>query len=223
MVFKSVPGDKVFVSWSGGKDSYLSLLLAKDQGLDVVCLLCFTGGDGHSRSHGLKIEMLKNQALALGIHLEMKEVTWESYEKGFEEAVQSLKKKYGFTGGVFGDVNLTGHRQWVEKMCRLCSINFNLPLWMMEERKVSEELIKRGGKAILVAIRSDLVDQRWLGRVMDKKYIDYCIKNNISPCGEGGEAHTLVIDGPLFNKPLEYIPGEIKHDQQRALLEISAV
>jgi len=223
MVFSNSPGEKVFVSWSGGKDSYLALLLAKEQGLDPACLLSFVGADGRSRSHGLKTELLKVQASALGIPLEMKEVTWEGYEQGFEEAVNRIKKDYGLRGGVFGDVNLDEHRSWVEKMCKRCGIGSNLPLWMMEERRVSEELIKRGGKAMVVAIRSDLVDQSWLGKLMDEHYIEYCLSKKISPCGEGGEAHTLVVDGPLFEKPLQYTLGAIKHDQNRSLLEVNAL
>ncbi len=223
MVFKNNPGEKVFVSWSGGKDSSLALLLAKEQGLDAACLLSFVGADGHSRSHGLKTEMLRVQASALGMPLEMKEVTWEGYEQGFEEAVNRIKGQYSLTGGVFGDINLEEHRQWVEKMCNRCGIGYNLPLWMMEERSVSEELIKRGGKAMVVAIQSDLVDQSWLGRLMDEHYIEYCLSNKISPCGEGGEAHTLVVDGPLFEQPLQYTLGAIKHDQNRSLLEVNAL
>jgi diphthamide synthase (EF-2-diphthine--ammonia ligase) len=62
MIYNSNPGDRVFVSWSGGKDSYLSMLMAQEQGLEVACLLSFVGGDGYSRSHGLKTAMLRQQA-----------------------------------------------------------------------------------------------------------------------------------------------------------------
>ncbi len=220
MVYNNKGGEKVFVSWSGGKDSYLALLMARERGLEIACLLSFIGSDGYSRSHGLKTEILKNQASALGIPLKTQEVTWESYEQGFEEAVKDIKIKYALTGGVFGDVNLQEHRQWVEKMCKRCGISYNLPLWMIEERRVSEILIERGGKALVVAIRSDLVDESWLGRIMDDRYIDYCLRQKISPCGEGGEVHTLVVGGPLFKNDLSYSIGEIKHHQNRSLLEV---
>ncbi len=223
MLYNSVPGDRVFVSWSGGKDSYLSMLKAQERGLEIACLLSFVGGDGHSRSHGLKINVLCEQAAMLGLPLHTEEVTWESYEAGFERAVEMLKEKYSPTGGVFGDINLEEHRQWVEKMAERCGINYNLPLWLMEERAVSEELIRRGGKALIVAIRSDLVDQKWLGRTMDKDYIDYCVSIGISPCGEGGEAHTMVVDGPGFAKPLAYKVGAIKTKENHSLLELSVV
>ncbi len=221
MLYKSSPGDKVFISWSGGKDSYLAMLFAIEHGLKPACLLSFTGADGQSRSHGLKTSMLKAQASSLGIPLHTEEVTWEGYEAGFEAAVKELKDKYGVTGGVFGDINLQEHLDWVEKMSLRCGIKHNLPLWMMEEKNVSEELIRLGGKAMLVAIRNDLVDEKWLGRIMDTEYIDYCLTMGISPCGEGGEAHTLVIDGPLFKTPLNCKHGKIRHKDNHSFIEIS--
>jgi len=223
MIINSAAGDKVFVSWSGGKDSYLSLLLARKEGLDITCLLSFVGADGNSRSHGLETGMLERQAELLGIPLETEEVTWESYEKGFELAVDRLKIERGITGGVFGDVNLVEHREWIEKMCQRCGIKFNLPLWLMEERAVSEELIKRGGRAMIVAIRNDLVDESWLGKVMDEAYIDYCVAKGISPCGEGGEAHTLVVDGPFFREPLKIAPGEVERNEKQSRLRVSGI
>jgi diphthine-ammonia ligase len=221
MLINSAPGERVFVSWSGGKDSYLALLGAKEKGLTVVSLLSFVGDDGLSRSHGLKTELLRKQAEALGIRLETEAVTWESYEAGFEKAVRRLKRDCDINGGVFGDINLDEHRQWLEKMSLRCGINYNLPLWQMEERAVSEELINRGGRAMLVAIRSDLVDEKWLGRFMDLEYLSYCEEIGISPCGEGGETHTAVLDGPLFQFPISYSIGKIHRLQKHALLEIN--
>ena len=223
MVYNSSTSEKVFVSWSGGKDSYLSLLLAREKGLNIACLLSFVGTDGSSRSHGLDTEILKRQADLLGITLETETVTWESYEKGFEKAVKRLKRERSITGGVFGDINLVEHRQWIEKISERCGINYNLPLWLMEERSVSEELIRRGGKAMLVAIRSDLVDEKWLGKLIDQSFIDYCIKCGISPCGEGGEAHSLVIDGPLFRESLKYVTGEVERKENQARLKVLGV
>ncbi len=222
MELNSSVGDKVFVAWSGGKDSYLSLLRARDQGFDIVCLLSFVSADGESRSHGLKTEMLKQQAELLGIPLETEEVTWETYENGFERAVNRIKQERDVKGGVFGDINLDEHREWVIKMCTRCDVDYNLPLWHLEERKVTEELLAREGKAMVVAIRSDLVDQSWLGRIIDQEFIGYCLSKGISPCGEGGETHTLVVNGPLFRSPLQYRLGEIQNRENRALLEVYA-
>ncbi len=222
MIYESVPGDRVFVSWSGGKDSYLSMLLAREKGLEIGCLLNFAGEDGYSRSHGLSTAILRQQANALGLPLHTEAVTWESYEAGFELAVKGLKEQYLISGGIFGDINLEEHRQWVEKMAGRCGIKYNLPLWHMEEQFVAEELIRRGGKALIVAIRSDLVEQKWLGRLMDHDYIEYCISIGISPCGEGGEAHTLVVDGPGFAEPVAYRAGSNRLKGNHAKLELYA-
>jgi diphthine-ammonia ligase len=221
MIINSRPGEKVFVSWSGGKDAYLSLLLAQEMGLKVTSLLSFVGADGNSRSHGLKTDLLRRQAALLGIPLETREVDWDGYEAGFEDAVNHLKREQGISGGVFGDINLVEHREWIEKMCLRCSIAYNLPLWLMEEREVSEELIKRGGEALIVAIRSDLVDQKWLGTIMDSDYIEYCLQTGISPCGEGGEAHTFVVDGPLFSEPFKYLTGKVWQQDNSSFIEIT--
>ena len=221
MIINSRPGEKVFVSWSGGKDAYLALLLAKEMGLNVASLLSFVGTDGSSRSHGLKIDLLRRQAALLGIPLETRTVDWQGYETGFEEAASHLKREQGISGGIFGDINLVEHREWIEKMCRRCGIAYNLPLWLMEERKVSEELIKRGAKALIVAVRNDLVDRKWLGAIMDSDYIEYCLKAGISPCGEGGEAHTFVVDGPLFSEPFKYLAGKVWQQDKLSFLEIA--
>ena len=220
MVFKGKSGDRVFVSWSGGKDAYLSLLKAVEEGLEAVCLLSFVGNDGYSRSHGLSLEILKKQAESLGLPLETEAVTWEGYEAGFDRAVDRIKEKYSATGGVFGDINLPAHRQWVEKMCKRRGIDYNLPLWQMEELQVVEELINRGVKALIIAIRRDLVEKQWLGRFLDHSYLKYCLGNELSPCGENGEAHTLIVDGPLFKSPLSYKVGKVTNLDNHSLLEI---
>jgi len=215
-------GAKAFVSWSGGKDAYLSLLLAEEKGLEVNCLLNFMGKDGHSRSHGLSGEVLEHQARFLGVPLEKKEVARGSYQEGFLKAAQSFKKQ-GITGGVFGDINLKEHRAWIEEMCGLAKINYYLPLWGMKEREVSEELLRRGGCALLVSIKSDLVEEKWLGEFLGEAFLDYCENRGLSPCGERGEFHTLVVDGPRFSYPLNYTIEGIEKANNHALLRISCL
>ncbi|MDZ4132603.1 MAG: ATPase, partial [Dethiobacteria bacterium] len=73
----------------------------------------------------------------------------------------------------------------------------------------------------IVAIRSDLVDQKWLGTIMNSDYIEYCLQIGISPCGEGGEAHTLVVDGPLFSEPFKYLAGKVWQQDNNSFIEIT--
>ncbi len=199
---------KVFVSWSGGKDSYLALQKAVAGGLAVTTLVTFTNKEGRSMSHGVDTAVLINQARALGFPLETEKVSWEEYENGFVNVVTRLKEQ-GVTGGVFGDINLTEHRQWVESRCSRQSIDAFLPLWGMSETDVVEELLNRRARLLIVALRSDLLGKEWIGRELDRHFLEECLAKNISPCGEHGEYHTLAVGGPLFKEPLQYQLGEV--------------
>jgi diphthine-ammonia ligase len=194
---------KVFVSWSGGKDSYLAMLKAREMGLDVHTLVTFMNNETASMSHGLSRKLLQEQAAALGLPLEVEMVTWEDYENGFMRVTERLKEK-GITGGVFGDINLQEHRDWVEKMCSRASLSSYLPLWGMEEKEVLDELLARRARLVLVSLRDDFLDEQWLGKEIDEDFYEVCKSRGVSPCGENGEYHTLAVDGPLFTTPLSF-------------------
>jgi uncharacterized protein (TIGR00290 family) len=195
--------EKVFVSWSGGKDSYLSMLKAAEEGLEIGSLLTFIQEDqACSMSHGLPLPLLHKQSKALGIPHIAEPVVWKSYEKGFERVVTKLKQQ-GFSGGVFGDINLPEHRQWVEQACRKTDIKPYLPLWGMDEEDVLAQLLERKAELLIVAIRSDLLAEKWLGGYLGQEFIHELKSKDISLCGERGEYHTLAVYGPLFSERLE--------------------
>lgn len=194
-------GESVFISWSGGKDSYLSLLKAKEQGLNIQFLLNFTGLHGRSMSHGIPDEIIEQQAAALGISLITKKVTWGSYQDGFLHAVKQLKDK-GVTGGVFGDINIVEHKNWVRNMCSSLGLRAILPLWGMEEEDVVEELVKHGARLLIVSLAKTDLSIEWLGQEINEEFLQACRNAGISVCGEKGEYHTLVVGGPLFQTPL---------------------
>ncbi len=205
----------VFVSWSGGKDCYLALQKAVEQGLTVTTLTTFVSKEGRNTAHGVDTAVLRRQASALGLPLEIEPVTWEEYEKGFLNVVARLKKE-GVTGGVFGDINLQEHRQWIETRCRRHSITPFFPLWGMEEIDVVRELLRRKARLLIVALRGDLLDEEWIGQELDEQFLQLCLERGLSPCGENGEYHTLAIGGPLFQEHLEFERGAIR--QQGNLL-----
>lgn len=194
--------EKIFVSWSAGKDCYLALLKAWEAGLDPAALVTFVSKAGHSMAHGLPREILIRQAEALCIPAVLEPVTWSGYEEGFQRVTGELRKK-GFTGGVFGDINLWEHRQWVEKACSQAAMNCFLPLWRMAEEAVVSELLHRKARLLIVALRGDLLAEKWLGRFLDEEFIQELKDRGLSPCGEGGEYHTLAVYGPLFKQQLE--------------------
>ena len=110
--------NQVFAAWSGGKDSCLALHRAINQGLKVRYLANMVTEDGErSRTHGLSAKVLQAQSQAIGIPLVQRQTSWQSYEGEFKRMVNDLKQE-GIKGGVFGDIDLPEHRDWVERVCR---------------------------------------------------------------------------------------------------------
>jgi uncharacterized protein (TIGR00290 family) len=200
---------QAFVSWSGGKDSCLAYYRATNNGLDVCYLLNMATEDGtRSRSHGLTRAVLEMQSQAMGIPLAQGKATWDSYEEEFNKMLISLKEQ-GITDGIFGDIDLDIHREWVEGVCNKCDITAHLPLWMEDQSKLLTEFIDSGFKAVIVATDAALMGDEWLGRKVDLRLMsDLAATNKITPCGEAGEYHTLVIGGPLFKKELEIVSAD---------------
>jgi uncharacterized protein (TIGR00290 family) len=200
---------KAFVSWSGGKDCCLAYYRAVDNGLDVRYLLNMATEDGmRSRSHGLSKDVLEMQAEAIGLPLIQGKATWDGYEEEFCKILMSLKEQ-GVTDGVFGDIDLDIHREWVERVCNKCGITAHLPLWMEDQSKLLKEFIDSGFKAVIVATDAVVMGEEWLGRRVDLHLMsDLAKTNKITPCGEAGEYHTLVTGGPLFKKELELVSAE---------------
>ncbi|MDD4924564.1 MAG: hypothetical protein PHF74_07035, partial [Dehalococcoidales bacterium] len=155
---------KAFVSWSGGKDCCLSCFRAMSCGLDIRCLLNMATEDGmRSRSHGLSKEVLQMQAKAIGLPLLQCKTTWDNYEEEFCKVLIDLKEQ-GITDGVFGDIDLDEHRQWVESVCNKCGITPHLLLWGEDQSRLLTEFIDSGFKAIIVAADAAVMGQEWLGR-----------------------------------------------------------
>jgi uncharacterized protein (TIGR00290 family) len=213
---------KVFVSWSGGKETSLSCYrVIKNQDIKVAYLLNMISEDGkHSRSHGISSELLKIQAEAIGIPLVQRKTTWDTYEEEFKKAVLGFKKD-GVEKGVFGDIDLQEHRDWVERVCNEVGVKAHLPLWKKEREKLLKEFIKVGFKAIVVATNTDFLGQEWLGREINEEFIeDLRFQSNIDLCGEKGEYHTFVYDGPIFKKPVEVAVGKKTFRDKHWFLEL---
>ena len=210
---------KVFSSWSGGKECALATYKVISQGHEVLYLLNFISEDGErSRSHGTKASILALQAEAIGIPLIQVKTSWEDYEENFKKAVRELQDK-GIEGGVFGDMDLEEHREWVERVCSEVGIKAFLPLWGIRAADLIEELLKLKFKAIIVATR---LEKGLLGKVLDKALVRQISKLGSHPCGENGEYHTFVTEGPIFKKALKITGGERKKRDNVWFWEISA-
>jgi len=194
---------KAFVSWSGGKDCCLAYYRAKQQGLWVCSLFNMAREDGsRSRSHGLSTELLNMQAQAMGLTLVQGQATWDDYKTEFERVLTTLHQQ-GFTDGVFGDIDYAENRKWEEDVCRNCGIAARLPIWGENQDALLREFIDAGFRAIVVVVKAEVMGPEWLGRELNDTFVaDLAAAGGITPCGEAGEFHSLVIDGPLFNHSL---------------------
>ena len=209
---------RVFASWSGGKESALATYKAILWGYQVSYLVNFISEDGErSRSHGIKASVLDWQSKAMGIPLVQVKTSWEDYEENFRKVVGKLKLK-GILGGVFGDMDLVEHREWLERVCGELEIKPILPLWGIGSEELLADFWSLGFKAIVVATK---LDQSLLGRALDKSSLNEIEKFGCHPCGESGEYHTFVFDGPIFKMPLEVIPGKKEKRDNVWFLEIS--
>ncbi len=198
-----------FVSWSGGKDSCLAAYRASVSGLEIRYLLNMVTEDGkRSRSHGLSTTLLQTQAQAMGIPLIQRPATRDAYEAEFIEVLRSLKQQ-GVNDGIFGDIDFNAHREWIDRVCSESGIVPHLPLWEENQSKLLREFIDLGFEAVIVATKAELLGAEWLGRKIDRPFLrdlaELSQTKKITPCGEAGEYHTLVIDGPMFRKHLEIL------------------
>ncbi len=210
-----------FSSWSGGKDSCLALHRALQQGFDVRYLLTmFDEIEDRSRSHAVSGEMITAQAEALGINLITAKASWQNYEKVFIEQLKSFNSN-GITHGIFGDIDLEPHREWEEKVCAAANMEAVLPLWSENRRKLVDEFIAEGFKAVVVCVNEKYLDSSFCGRLFDENFLAD-LPENVDACGENGEFHTFVFDGKIFNYAVKFDVSEIyRHETKFPSGEIS--
>lgn len=195
---------KVACSWSGGKDSCLACWKAIAEGHDVRYLINFvSSGIGRDSFHGVKRELMCMQSESLGIPIIQRETTWEDYEQEFKEVMREIGDR-GVEGLVTGDLDLVDHRRWVEGMCGEFGFEPVMPLWGLGPEKILGEFVDDGFEAVVVCIKADLLDDKWLGRKIDRQFVadlkELCQNSDIDICGENGEYHSFVVDGPFFQK-----------------------
>ena len=193
---------KAIVSWSGGKDSCLALWRAQRE-TRVTGLLSALDETGlKARSHGVSKELLASQAQSLGLESHFVSASWESYEERFVAALRKIAKE-GVSRVVFGDIDLMPHRAWEEKVCAMAGLTARLPLWNENRLALVNQFLDAGFKARVVCVDGSFLDSSFVGREFDRKYIE-SLPPSVDPCGENGEFHTFVYDGPNFKNPVPW-------------------
>jgi diphthine-ammonia ligase len=194
---------KVIASWSGGKDSCLACYKAIKMGYKISYLLNTISKEyKRVRFHGIENTLLKAQTLAIGIPLIQIETTADSYEQEFQEAVRSILSE-GIEGMVFGDIYIH-MREFADKVCKGLGIQAIEPLCGSNPEEIFLDFINSGFEAVVVATQANLLGKDWLGRRLDKSFLkDVKLLKNVDVCGEKGEFHTIVIDGPIFKQKID--------------------
>jgi uncharacterized protein (TIGR00290 family) len=196
---------KVIASWSGGKDSAFALHKAVQEGHQVQNLLIMMQDKSTSNFHMISSQLLDAQSEAIGIPIVKVASTPATYEEKFRNALIDSKKK-GADGIITGDIyDVALHEAgWLDKITKEIGLKPVRPLWHRDTTEVLDEFINEGFKATVVRVRKELLGMEWLGRTLDRSFFNDLKKlSNIDLCGERGEYHTFVTDGPIFEKRIE--------------------
>ncbi len=164
--------------------------------------------DRPNNLHGVDPEMIKVQAELAGIPLVQRKVDSGDFEKHFKNAIAELVGQ-GTKGMVFGDIFLEPHKEWVDRVCRDLGIDPIEPLWGMKTETIIEEFVNNGFETIVASGSHELIEKKYIGRPMDREFIEYLKFRKLDVCGECGEFHTFVTRGPLFHGRIEITDAEV--------------
>lgn len=202
---------RALVSWSGGKDSCYAVVKAAEEGYTPQVLLNVLNEEGQiSRSHGIPAPILQAQAKALELPIHLVASSWKEYEEKFTGALHTLKQQYHLTHALFGDIDLEDHRQWEEKVCSAAGLTAVLPLWHQDRKELVLQMLSYGLKTFIVSC-NEVMGERFIGTLLTSEVVQELEQMGIDPCGENGEYHTLVVDGPLFSAPLDVSIRQTRH------------
>jgi diphthine-ammonia ligase len=209
MSSEDLRGVPVFCSWSGGKDSALALHEAVRAGAEPRFLvsMMIESGD-RSRSHGLSRELLEAQAAAIGMPIRFVAASWDAYEAELRRAISAGAEEHEAVAGMFGDIDIERHRDWVERVAAEAGARALLPLWQRDRRQLMRDLLAAGFEAVVVAVRDRVLSPELLGRTIDAEFVEEVAVAGADAAGENGEYHSVVVDGPLFGRRLQLEAGE---------------
>ena len=201
-------------NWSGGKDSALALYKVLQSGQYDVKELLTSISEPHQRvsMHGVRVALLEQQAASLGLpchQLQLPETpSMDVYEQLMASTLQGLQHRHGTTVAIFGDIFLEDLRRYREQKLAELGWQAAFPLWGASTTGLMREFLGLGFKTITTCVNEKWLDQNFVGRVVDETFLRD-LPPNVDPCGENGEFHTFVFDGPLFRQPVAFETGEV--------------
>lgn len=205
--------EKVIFTWSGGKDSAMALYeLQREKRYEVVALLTSVTEDYDRISmHGVRRVLLQQQAQYLGYPLEIvyltKNSSNEEYEARLKEKLLQFKAR-SVSSVVFGDIFLEDLKKYREDNLAQVGMKGVFPIWKRDTRELAHKFIDLGFKTIITCIDSNVLDKRFVGRIFDRRFLSE-LPASVDPCGENGEFHSFVYDGPIFHQRIGLRKGKV--------------
>ncbi|HUN62947.1 MAG TPA: hypothetical protein VMU53_13195 [Candidatus Sulfotelmatobacter sp.] len=217
----------VVFSWSGGKDSAMALQVVQREAKYEVVSLLTTVTEGYERisMHGVRNELLRRQAEAIGLPVEEVRIPPQCpnsvYEARMAETVSGFREN-GVQHFAFGDIFLQDLRAYREQKLMQANMTALFPIWKVDTRELAERFMREGFRAIAACIDPRRLDRSFAGRELDASFFRD-LPANVDPCGENGEFHTFVFDGPIFRKAIPVRTGEVVERDNFVFCDLVAV
>ena len=200
-------------NWSGGKDSALALYhTLRNSQFEVKHLLTSVNSEINRISmHGVRLSLLQKQAESIGIPLSLLslpgEISMEEYDQLMADKMQGFLDA-SISTSIFGDIFLEDLKQYRDQKLAQVGLKGDFPLWQRNTKELVNEFISLGFKTMVVSVDGSKLDQSFVGRIIDESFLND-LPENVDPCGENGEFHSFVFEGPIFKKPIRFERGEV--------------
>ena len=183
-----------------------------DAEFEVIELMTTINSDVERISmHGVRRTMLERQVNAIDLPLSVislpGEISMEAYDKLMKRELERVCSK-GITHSVFGDIFLEDLRHYREKRLKEVGLKGHFPLWKRDTTEIIREFLSLGFRTMVLAVDGSKLDKSFAGRELDLDFLKD-LPSDVDPCGENGEFHTYVFDGPIFQQPVEFERGEV--------------
>ena len=204
--------EKVIVAWSGGKDSTLALYeILENSRYEVLNLLTTVTKDYQRVNvHGVRHVLFEQQVSSLGFPLEKMLISKGASNEEYEREMLKILTRHlavGVFSVVFGDIFLEDVRKYREQALAVVGMKGIFPLWKRDTKELARTFINLGFKAIITSIDTDFLGEDFVGREYDEQFLSD-LPENVDPCGENGEFHSFVYDGPIFHEKVLFKKGE---------------
>lgn len=204
---------KFVLSYSGGKDCILAMYRKIKEGWTPVALLTtIKKSSPESWTHGLTFDLLEEVSKSLDLPIIYVECEASEYEERFEDKLR-IAKDMGAETVVYGDIDIELHKKWGVDRAENSGLNYEFPLWQEDREKLVHEFIDSGFKALIKKVNLNYMSSDFLGKTLTKDLIEEIKATGSDACGENGEYHTFVYDGPIFKNRIDMNIEDIKREK----------